>query len=179
MKSRIFKSIITTMVLSIVFTTGSFAGEAAKKNIVQIAVDDARFSTLVEAVMKADLVDALSAEGPYTVFAPTNDAFNELFNSLGINGIEDLTAEQLRPILLYHVLNGKVMASDVTTGKVATLNNDASLMVEVTDQGVMINSGSSVIITDVQGTNGVIHVIDKVLVPAPKAAGTAKSGGCN
>lgn len=150
---------------------------APDKNVVEIAIADERFSILVEAVSKAGLVDALSAEGPYTVFAPTNDAFEMLFKDLGINGIEDLSADQLSPILLYHVLGAKVMAADVTTGNVSTLNETSKLDIEAGKSGVTINESTNVIITDIEGTNGVIHVIDQVLVPETKT--TKSSGGCN
>jgi transforming growth factor-beta-induced protein len=150
---------------------------AAEMNVVEIAIADERFSILVEAVSKAGLVDALSAEGPYTVFAPTNDAFEKLFKDLGINGVEDLTADQLTPILLYHVVSGKVMAADVKSGKVSTLNEDARMNIEVNSKGVTIDETSSVIITDVEGTNGVIHVIDKVLIPETKTS--VSKSGCN
>lgn len=183
------KKIIQNLMILAIFTglsTVSFAanekaGEAAPtKNVVEIAIDDDRFSILVDAVSKAGLVDALSADGPYTVFAPTNDAFEMLFKDLGINGVDDLTAEQLTPILTYHVLSGKVMAADVKSGKVATLNKDAWMSIEANKSGVMIDGSSKVIIADVEGTNGVIHVIDKVLVPDTKTAkATKSSSGCN
>ena len=168
--------------LSIVSTANANNAKeiAPEMNVVEIAISDERFSILVEAVSKAGLVDALSAEGPYTVFAPTNDAFEMLFKDLGINGIDDLTAEQLSPILLYHVVSGKVMAEDVSTGKVATLNENAWLNIEANSKSVMINESSTVIITDIEGTNGVIHVIDKVLIPGTKTAKTTESkSGCN
>lgn len=149
-----------------------------KSTIVEVAVNDARFSTLVEAVSKAGLVDALNSEGPFTVFAPTNDAFDALFKQLGIDGVEDLTAEQLKPILLYHVVNGKVMASDVSTGMVPTLNENAKLDVKAKRGKVSINKSSNVIITDIETSNGVIHVIDNVLVPDTKESKASKSGGC-
>ncbi len=150
---------------------------APEMNVVEIAIADERFSILVEAVSKAGLVEALSAEGPYTVFAPTNDAFEALFTDLGINGIEDLTADQLTPILLYHVVSGKVMAADVTSGKVSTLNEDAWMNIEADSKGVTIDKGSEVVITDIVATNGVIHVINKVLIPETKTS--KSSGGCN
>ena len=150
---------------------------ATTMNVVEIAIADERFSILVEAVSKAGLADALSAEGPYTVFAPTNDAFEMLFKDLGINGVEDLTAEQLTPILLYHVVSGKVMAADVKSGKVSTLNEKAWISIEANSKGVTIDETSNVIITDVEGTNGVIHVIDKVLIPETKT--TASKSSCN
>jgi transforming growth factor-beta-induced protein len=150
----------------------------SQKNVVEIAIADERFSILVEAVSKAGLVDALSAEGPFTVFAPTNDAFEALFGKLGVSGVEDLSADQLTPILLYHVVSGKVMAADVKTGMVPTLNEDASLDVKASKSGVMINGSTNVIITDVEGSNGVIHAIDQVMVPQSKTSksNTSKSG---
>lgn len=131
-------------------------------SVVEIAIANPDFSILVEAVIKADLVEALSAKGPFTVFAPNNDAFNNLFSKLGVSGIKDLTAEQLKPILLYHVVSGKVMSSDLTNTKVATLNGQ-ELKIDLSD-GVKINE-STVIAADISGNNGVIHVIDEVLIP--------------
>ncbi len=134
-------------------------------DVVDIAINNPSFSILVEAVSKAGLVDALKADGPFTVFAPTNAAFEDLFAQLQVNGIADLTADQLTPILLYHVVSGNVRAADVETGMVPTLNPDASIDVEVSDMGVMLDGSAKVVATDVQGTNGVVHVIDKVILP--------------
>ncbi len=133
--------------------------------VVDFAISNPNFSILVEAVVKAGLVDALSAEGPFTVFAPTNEAFEMLFAQLEVSGIADLSAEALTPILLYHVVSGNVNASQVATGMVPTLNEAADLDLMVSTSGVMINESSNVIAVDVQGTNGVIHAIDKVLLP--------------
>jgi transforming growth factor-beta-induced protein len=134
-------------------------------DIVDIAINNSNFSILVEAVVKAGLVDALKADGPYTVFAPTNAAFEALFATLGVNGIADLTADQLTPILLYHVVNGNARAADVSTAMYPTLNTEAQIDITVSDSGVKLNGTSNVIATDVQGTNGVIHVIDAVILP--------------
>lgn len=130
--------------------------------VVEIAVSNPDFSILVEAVTKADLAGALSADGPFTVFAPTNEAFNKLFSQLGVSGIKDLTAEQLAPILTYHVVSGKVMSTDLSSTSVATLNGKM-IKIDLTD-GVKIND-SNVTAADIKGKNGVIHVIDKVLIP--------------
>ena len=134
-------------------------------SVVGHAINNPDFSILVEAVVKAGLVNALSSEGPFTVFAPTNQAFTNLFNTLGVSGIADLTADQLTPILLYHVVSGNVVASQVTSGNVPTLKEGSSISIEASGMGVKINGNSSVIATDVQGTNGVIHAIDAVLLP--------------
>jgi transforming growth factor-beta-induced protein len=132
-------------------------------SVVDIALANENFTTLVEAVVKAGLVDALSSAGPFTIFAPTNDAFDALFDQLGISGVDDLTAEQLAPILTYHVVPGNIVSTDLTSGQVGTLNEGSSLTVDLSN-GVMINE-SKVIAADIQGTNGLIHVIDQVLLP--------------
>jgi len=134
-------------------------------SVVSHAINNPNFSILVQALVKANLVDALSGTGPFTVFAPTNDAFNVLFSDLGVSGIADLTADQLSPILLYHVVSGNVTASQVTTGSVPTLNPMSSIDIVVSGGSVKLNNSSNVIATDVQGTNGVIHAIDAVILP--------------
>ncbi len=139
--------------------------------VVEIAVSNSDFSILVEAVTKADLAGALSAEGPFTVFAPNNAAFNALFKQLGVSGIDELTKEQLTPILTYHVVSGKIMSSDLSNTSVATLNGE-KIKVDISS-GVRINE-SAVIAADITGDNGVIHVIDKVLIPVGK-----QGSGCS
>lgn len=134
-------------------------------SVVNHAINNPDFSILVQAVVKAGLVDALSAAGPFTVFAPTNAAFTSLFATLGVSGIADLTAEQLTPILLYHVVSGNVTASQVSSGNVPSLKEGSNLALVVNSMGVKINNSSNVIATDVQATNGVIHAIDAVLIP--------------
>ncbi len=136
--------------------------EMASGTVVDIAVANPDFSILVEAVTKAGLAGALSADGPYTVFAPTNEAFNALFKQLGVSGVKDLTAEQLKPILTYHVVSGKVMSTDLTNTSVATLNGQ-KIKIDLSN-GVKINE-SKVTKADISGTNGVVHVIDRVLLP--------------
>jgi len=131
-------------------------------SLVDIAQNNGSFSILVEALVKADLVTALTGTGPFTVFAPTNDAFNALFATLGVTGIADLTKEQLTPILLYHVVSGNVLSTDLSNGNVPTLNG-GTLAIDITS-GVTINGNTSVILADVQGTNGVVHAINKVLL---------------
>ncbi|WP_372948252.1 fasciclin domain-containing protein [Mariniphaga sp.] len=141
---------------------GADDSKSASSTVVEIAVSNPDFSILVEAVSKAGLVDALSAEGPFTVFAPTNDAFKSLFSQLGVSGVKDLTAEQLTPILTYHVVSGKVMSTDLSNTSVATLNGQ-KIKIDLSS-GVKINE-SKVVAADIEGKNGVIHVIDKVLIP--------------
>jgi len=134
-------------------------------SIVDFVISNPDFSLLAEAVVKAGLVNALSGDGPFTLFAPTNEAFQMLFNDLGVSGIADLSAETLTPILLYHVVEGNIVSTEVETGMVPTLNETASLTFDVSGSGVTINGNTDVIAVDVQGTNGVVHTINRVLLP--------------
>ena len=141
------------------------------KDIVDTAIADGRFTTLVTAVKAAGLVDTLKGAGPFTVFAPTDDAFAKL----PAGTVEDLlkpeNLETLKNILLYHVVAGKVMAADVVTldGKTAdTALKDHPLNISVKDGKVYLNENVEVIITDIETSNGVIHVIDSVLLPEEK-----------
>jgi len=130
--------------------------------IVDIAVDDGRFQTLVAALQAADLVETLQGEGPFTVFAPTDDAFGKLPKGTVEALLEDIPA--LSNILLYHVVSGKVMAADVVNLSSAAAVNGQELTINVSDSGVKLND-SNVIITDIEAANGVIHVIDAVVLP--------------
>ncbi len=131
--------------------------------VVDQALANDNFSILVQAVVKAGLVDVLNGTGPFTIFAPTNAAFEELFAALNISGIADLTAEQLIPILQYHVVSGNVLSTQLSAGNVETLNGTITVSLS---PAPAINGSSNIIATDVQGSNGVIHVIDSVLLPS-------------
>ena len=143
--------------------------------IAEYASSDSNFSILVAALVKADLAGVLSGSGNFTVFAPTNDAFNALFSELGISGIDDLSKETLTPILKYHVLGTEAKSSMITSGYYNTLSpaqgSYISLKVDVSS-GVKLNKTANVIMADVDVNNGVIHVIDKVLLP-PTVVGQA------
>jgi len=132
-------------------------------NIVAVAQGNADFSTLVAAITAAGLGDALSGEGPFTVFAPTNAAFEALPAGLLEKLLLPENKEVLTKILTYHVVPAKVMAADVAAGDVNTLEGSAFAI--TTEGGVKVNA-SNVTATDVAASNGVIHVIDAVLVPA-------------
>lgn len=130
--------------------------------IVDMALNNDSFSILVQAVVKADLVNVLNGTGPFTIFAPTNAAFEALFATLGVSGIADLTAAQLVPILTYHVVSGNVLSTQLQAGNVETLNGSISVTLSPSPA---INTNSKIVAVDVQGSNGVIHVIDQVLLP--------------
>jgi len=133
--------------------------------VVEIAQQNSLFSTLVLAVIKADLAGTLSGMGPFTVFAPTNEAFAALFTTLGVTGIDALSKAALTPILLAHVVSGNVQSGSLISGNVPTLNPAKSLNIVVSTSGVTIDGSINVIKADVQGKNGVVHVINKVIVP--------------
>ena len=137
-------------------------GVLTPTSVVDIAINNSGFSQLVAAVVKADLAGTLSGDGPFTVFAPTDAAFEALYTALGVSGIEEISAETLVPILQYHVVSGNVLSTDLAAGNVATLNGDITFDLS---GPVTINGSSEVIVTDIQGANGVVHVIDEVLLP--------------
>ena len=131
------------------------------KNIVETAVGNPMFSTLVTAVKAAGLVDTLSGTGPFTVFAPTNDAFAKI----PADTLEAVLADKakLTSILTYHVVSGKVMSKDVATMTEAPTVQGGKVKIDASN-GVMIND-AKVVTADIECSNGVIHVIDTVLMP--------------
>ena len=133
------------------------------KDIVDIAAGDENFSTLVAAVQAAGLVDTLKSEGPFTVFAPTNDAFAALPAGTVENLLKPENKDQLTAILTYHVVPGKVMSGDLSNGMTATTvqGTDVTIM---TEGGVTVQ-GANVTAADIEASNGVIHVIDAVILP--------------
>ena len=134
-------------------------------DIVDTAVADGRFTTLAAALGAADLVDTLKGEGPFTVFAPTDDAFAKLPEGTVASLLLPENLEQLKSILLYHVVSGKVMAADVVTLTSADTVGGQAITIKVVDGKVFLNDTVEVIITDIEATNGIIHVIDAVLLP--------------
>ena len=128
----------------------------------EINADSGEFSTLIAAVVAADLVGALSGNGQKTVFAPTDAAFAAL--DLNADNIGDMDQAALTNILLYHVANGRRMAEDVVSSAQIRMLNTQRTMISVTDEGAFIND-AMIIITDVPADNGVIHAIDAVLLP--------------
>ncbi|HYN34062.1 MAG TPA: fasciclin domain-containing protein [Ilumatobacteraceae bacterium] len=148
-------------------TTEAMAEEPG--TIVDVAVAAGTFNTLVAAVGAAELVDALSGEGPLTVFAPTDDAFAALPAGLVDCLLLPENKETLTTILTYHVVEGAVMSTDLTDGPVPTLQGE-EITVDLTD-GVTLNDSVTVVAADVAASNGVIHVIDGVLLPPTVAAG--------
>lgn len=130
--------------------------------IVEVAQGNADFSTLVAAITAAGLGEALSGEGPFTVFAPTNAAFEALPEGLLEKLLLPENKEVLTKILTYHVVAAKIMAADVGVGEVTTL--EGSTFAVATEGGVKVNA-ANVTATDIPASNGVIHVIDAVIVP--------------
>jgi len=136
----------------------------SEPDIVDIAASNDDFSTLVAAVSAADLVETLKSDGPFTVFAPNNEAFAKLPEGTVATLLEPENKDQLTSILTYHVVAGKVMAADVVGLDSATTVNGKDVHIRVKNGSVYVNK-SKVIATDIVGSNGVIHVIDSVLLP--------------
>ncbi|MCT8162066.1 fasciclin domain-containing protein [Pseudoruegeria sp. SHC-113] len=158
-----FRRTFVAFAAATAFAAPAFA-DGHGKDIVDTAVGAGSFTTLVAAVQAAGLVDTLKGEGPFTVFAPTDDAFAALPAGTVEELLKPENKEQLVAVLTYHVIPGKVMAADIAGKKmdVETVQGSAA-MVDATD-GVMID-GAKVIQADVMASNGVIHVIDAVILP--------------
>jgi len=131
--------------------------------IVVVADTNGSFGTLVAAVTAAELVETLESEGPFTVFAPTDDAFAALPEGLVDCLLLEENVDALSSILTYHVVSGEVLSTDLTDGPVETVQGE-DITVDLTD-GVVLNETVNVVIADVPASNGVIHAIDGVLVP--------------
>lgn len=145
-------------------TTASLRSSSSP-NIVETAVSAGKFNTLAAALQAADLVDALQTEGPFTVFAPTDEAFAKLPAGTVEMLLKPENRDTLAAILTYHVVPGQVMAADVVTLETATTLNGQRIDIKTSDKGVKID-GATVIKTDIACSNGVIHVIDQVILPS-------------
>ena len=160
-------------VLLLAFVTGCGGGDDHPGNVVQVAQSDSRFSILVEAVQAAGLTDTLTAPGPYTVFAPTNDAFSALLGELGVTKDQLLANKPLlTAVLKYHVVAGQVPSSAVPLGKAINPVGGGFFKIDKVGTSLVITDGrsrtSKIVQTDIAASNGVIHAIDKVLLPADK-----------
>jgi uncharacterized surface protein with fasciclin (FAS1) repeats len=162
MKKTHFIGLSMVLIAGLLFGSIQMKASPSEKNIVETAVEAGSFNTLVTAVKTAGLVETLSGPGPFTVFAPTDDAFAKLPEGTIPALLEN--KDKLTSILTYHVVPGKVMASDVVNLDSAKTVNGQSLTITVKDGKVMVD-GATVIKTDIVCSNGVIHVIDAVVLP--------------
>ncbi|MFP7675375.1 fasciclin domain-containing protein [Marivita sp. S0852] len=155
------KTTLALTAASALFATTAFA--ESTKDIVDTAVEAGSFTTLVAAVQAADLVDTLKSEGPFTVFAPTDEAFAALPEGTVENLLLPENKDQLVSILTYHVVPGKVMSTDLTDDMEATTVQGSNVMIDL-DDGVKVEE-ATVVTPDIETSNGVIHVIDTVILP--------------
>lgn len=162
---KTFKTLGSTAVILLSLAASPLRADTtpAAKDIVVVAASAGSFNTLVAAVKAADLVATLQGTGPFTVFAPTDEAFAKLPPGTVEMLLKPENKEKLVAVLTYHVIPGKVMASDVKTGKVKTVNGQ-SLDVQASGGKVSVD-GATVVTADVPASNGVIHVIDTVVLP--------------
>lgn len=138
----------------------------AKSTVVDLAVATDDLSTLVTAVTAADLVDTLSGEGPFTVFAPVNKAFNDLPEGVLDELLLDENQSRLKDVLTYHVAAGKVMSTDLSDKQMVEMVNGEMVQVLIDDDGNVTVGGAKVTSVDIEGSNGVVHIIDTVLLPS-------------
>jgi len=166
MTKRTFAVFCSTLALALGLSTVSFAGD--KADIVDTAVAAGSFKTLVKAVQAADLVETLKGDGPFTVFAPTDEAFAKLPAGTLESLLKPENKDKLTAILTYHVVSGKVGAADVVKLDSAKTVNGKSMTIKTSGKGVTVD-GANVVKTDIWTSNGVIHVIDAVILPSDGA----------
>ena len=164
MKKLSTKTLIASalMIAVLSFASANYMSKMESENIVQTAIDAGQFKTLVAAVKAAGLVETLSGPGPFTVFAPTDEAFNKLPKGTVEALLQD--KNKLTAILTYHVVSGKVLAADVMNLTSAKTVNGQEVSIMVKDGKVMLDN-AQVVKTDIVCSNGVIHVIDSVILP--------------
>jgi uncharacterized surface protein with fasciclin (FAS1) repeats len=158
----IISAVLFSFMFSPLLISADNKGNSSKKDIVTIAVESGKFNTLAKALTETGLVEALKGKGPFTVFAPTDEAFAKLPKGTIEALLKD--KEALKKILLYHVVSGKVTSEEVVKLNKAETLEGQNVMIQVTDGSVMINN-SKVTTADVMASNGVIHIIDTVLIP--------------
>ena len=165
-KNRLLSGLLVVVLMVFSFGGMAFADDHMEETVVDIAVNtEGEFTILEAALAEAGLVETLQGEGPFTVFAPTDAAFQDLLDALEIEAADLLAHPQLGDVLLYHVVSGKVMSSDLTDGEVETVLGE---MITVDAANFMINDASIMVdaeLFDLEAGNGVVHVIDTVLVP--------------
>jgi uncharacterized surface protein with fasciclin (FAS1) repeats len=164
--TKMLKSMVVAAAMIGMVATGSTA-RAQEKDIVDTAVAAGSFTTLAKALQAAGLIETLKGTGPFTVFAPTDEAFAKLPAGALDDLLKPENKARLRAVLTYHVVPGNVMASEVTGMTSARTVNGQSLTIAVKDGHVMVG-GANVVKADIVTSNGVIHVIDSVLLPSPK-----------
>lgn len=162
MKNHRILKVALGVLFTIFFTLNQ--SNAQSKDIVDLAVGNENLSTLVAAVKAGGLVETLKGDGPFTVFAPTNEAFAALPEGTLEMLLKPENKDKLVAILTYHVVSGKVMSTDLSNGQKAKTVQGESVMVDISYGNVKI-SGAKVVAADVKASNGVVHVIDKVILP--------------
>lgn len=158
------KKLVVPVVLVMALSLPLAAGDHHAKDIVDTAAGAGSFNTLVAAVQAAGLVETLKGPGPFTVFAPTDEAFAKLPAGTLDDLLKPENKQKLVAILTYHVVPGKVMAADVTRLKKAKTVQGQEIRIRANSDGVMVDN-AKVIKTDIETSNGVIHVIDTVILP--------------
>ena len=165
------KSILAVLLALVIAVPSATATDNARKDIVQTALDAGSFTTLATALTEAGLVETLQGKGPFTVFAPTDEAFAKIPQAELKKLLSD--KEALTKVLLYHVVSGEVTSSEVVKLQKAASVEGSDIMIKTKDGSVYVN-GAKVITADVMASNGVIHVIDTVIMPGQAKAAPAK-----
>lgn len=158
-------AMIAAVILLTAFTAKEVTEDTGAATIVEIASANENLSTLVTALDAAGLVETLNSEGPFTVFAPTNEAFEALPEGKLEELLKPENKMKLKSILTYHVVAGKVLSSDLEDGQVVTTVEGSEVTISIGDSGAMINE-AGISEADIEASNGVVHIINKVIMPS-------------
>lgn len=168
--AKLIKLTLLVVSSTLMFSCSDDDSTADNNSIADIASGNSNFSVLVDALGRANLASTLDQSGSFTVFAPTNDAFQSFLSAKGFSSLNDVPVDVLRQILLNHVVSGTNLSGSLQTGYVKTLalgsastTNNLSMFVNVTNSGVRLNGVASVTTADIRASNGVIHVVDGVI----------------
>ena len=168
--AKLIKLTLLVVSSTLMFSCSDDDSTAGNNSIADIASGNSNFSVLVDALGRANLASTLDQSGSFTVFAPTNDAFQSFLSAKGFSSLNDVPVDVLRQILLNHVVSGTNLSGSLQTGYVKTLSlgsasttNNLSMFVNVTNSGVRLNGVASVTTADIRASNGVIHVVDAVI----------------
>lgn len=168
--AKLIKLTLLVVSSTLMFSCSDDDSTADNNSIADIASGNSNFSVLVDALGRANLASTLDQSGSFTVFAPTNDAFQSFLSAKGFSSLNDVPVDVLRQILLNHVVSGTNLSGSLQTGYVKTLalgsastTNNLSMFVNVTNSGVRLNGVASVTTADIRASNGVIHVVDAVI----------------
>lgn len=164
--------------LIIMLFVGGICVPLSAQTTKEVLLQDARFSILAQALTKAELMEVFADQKSITLFAPTNAAFEDFLERMSVESIDDLSVAQLKPILMFHAIAHKIPSEGLYPGTIETLNKNAGLNVKVEKDEIILNNDTGISFKDIKTSNGLIHGINKVMIPHIRSNKESGSGHC-